>query len=269
VAELLAVRGLTLTFGGLCALDDVDLRVEAGTVGGLIGPNGAGKTSLLNCICRFYHPQRGEVLFEGENLLRHAAHDLIRLGVARTFQHGELFTTMSVLDNVLVGTHTDSRPGILSEALSLPSARRAARRQRERALETLQLVGLSLLADSPVSALPLGLQKQAGLARALARRPRLLLLDEPAAGLNTAEKREMSDLLRDLRDRLGLTILLVEHDMELVMSLCDHITVLDFGKKIAAGPPATVQRDPAVIAAYLGISAEQTAEALRTEEARQ
>ncbi len=258
MANLLTIRGLTLTFGGLRALDDVDLDVCQGAIGGLIGPNGAGKTSLLNCICRFYHPQRGEVRLGGVELLRHAPHSLARLGLARTFQHMELFATMSVLENVLVGAHTESRPSMLGEALRLPLAGSAARRQRERALETLDLVGLGHLADHPVQALPLGLQKRTGVARALACRPRLLLLDEPAGGLNATEKRELGALLRGLRDRLDLTMLLIEHDMDMVMSLCDDITVLDFGKRIAAGPPAAIQRDPAVISAYLGVAAEET-----------
>jgi branched-chain amino acid transport system ATP-binding protein len=256
-ASLLHVRGLTLDFGGLRALEAVDLDVAAGTVTGLIGPNGAGKTSLLNCICRFYHPKRGEIVFNGENLLRVPAHALPRLGVARTFQQIELFASMSVLENVLVGTHTQKRPPMLGEALGLPIARRAARSQRELGLETLRLVDLSHLAASPALALPLGLQKRVGIARALACRPRLLLLDEPAGGLNTAEKRELGALLRSLRERLDLTILLIEHDMDLVMGLCEAITVLDFGRCIAAGTPAAVQHDPAVISAYLGVGAEE------------
>ncbi|HWE61840.1 MAG TPA: ABC transporter ATP-binding protein [Chloroflexota bacterium] len=254
MADLLTVRGLTLTFGGLCALDGVDLDVARGTISGLIGPNGAGKTSLLNCICRFYRPQHGEIRLDGEELLRHAAHELARLGVARTFQQMELFATMSVLDNVLVGAHTQSRPGMLGEALGLPSARHMARRQRAWALEVLDMMGMRHLAGHHVLALPLGLQKRAGIARALACRPRLLLLDEPAGGLNATEKRDLATLLRTLRDRLGLTMLLIEHDMDLVMSLCEQITVLDFGKRIAAGSPAAIQRDPTVIAAYLGVA---------------
>ncbi|MBV9282206.1 MAG: ATP-binding cassette domain-containing protein [Chloroflexi bacterium] len=256
MAELLTVRGVTLTFGGLRALDNVDLDVAEGTIGGLIGPNGAGKTSLLNCMCRFYRPRSGEIRLDGEDLLRHPAHDLARLGVARTFQHVELFPSMTVLGNVLVGAHTGDRPGMLGEALWLPFARRAALRQRARALETLALVGMADAAAQPVQTLPLGLQKRAGIARALACRPRLLLLDEPAGGLNATEKRELGLLLRGLRDSLSLTILLIEHDMDLVMSLCDRITVLDFGKRIAAGPPAAIKRDPAVISAYLGVTAE-------------
>jgi branched-chain amino acid transport system ATP-binding protein len=253
MAELLTVRGLTLSFGGLHALDDVDLDIPEGVISGLIGPNGAGKTSMLNCICRFYRPQQGRIRLGGEDLLRHPPHHLARLGVARTFQQMELFA-MTLLDNVLVGAHTASGPGPLGEAFGLPSARRAAARQRALALETLDLVGLRHLAGVSVRALPLGLQKRAGIARALACRPRLLLLDEPAGGLNTTEKRELGTLVRTVRDRLGLTVLLIEHDMDLVMSLCEHIAVLDFGKRIAAGPPDVIQRDPAVIEAYLGVA---------------
>jgi ABC-type branched-subunit amino acid transport system ATPase component len=262
---LLSVRELTLDFGGLRALDGVDLDVAEGSITGLIGPNGAGKTSLLNCICRFYRPQRGMVLFGGENLLHHPAHDLPRLGVARTFQQIELFSSMSVLENVQVGAHSQQPRAILGEALALPFARHRERQQREVALETLELVDLRLLADAPVLSLPLGLQKRVGFARALACRPRLLLLDEPAAGLHTKEKSELARLLLSLRERIGLTILLIEHDMDLVMGLCDSITVLDFGKCIAKGAPAAIHHDPAVVSAYLGVAsgeeAERTAEA--------
>jgi branched-chain amino acid transport system ATP-binding protein len=166
----------------------------------------------------------------------------------------ELFASMCVLENVLVGAHTGARPGMIQEALRLPEARRMARRQRAQAMEILDLMGITHLAGQRPPSLPLGLQKRVGIARALACRPRLLLLDEPAGGLNAAEKRDLAALLRALRERLGLTMLLVEHDMDLVMGLCDQITVLDFGRRIAAGPPAAIQRDPAVITAYLGVA---------------
>jgi branched-chain amino acid transport system ATP-binding protein len=251
--DLLSVRQVSLFFGGLCALDQVTLGVQNGSISGLIGPNGAGKTSLLNCISRLYRPQQGQIWFGNMDLLQHPPHALIRLGVARTFQQTELFGTMSVLENVLVGLHSSGRPPLVGEALGLPRAGRAARRQRELAIAALDSVEMKQLAHDPVISLPLGLQKRAGLARALAGRPRLVLLDEPAAGLNSSEKKEFTALLRRLREILDLTIVLVEHDMDLVMTLCDHVTVLDFGRCIAEGPPAHIQRHPDVIAAYLGV----------------
>ena len=252
MAECLVVHGLGLSFGGLRALDNVSLEVAEGSIAGLIGPNGAGKTSLLNCISRFYHPQQGEIRFRSADLLRYPPHALAGLGLARTFQQMELFGVLTVLEHVLVGAHTRRRSSMLGEACALPAARRAERCQRDEALATLDLVGLRHLAGCPATALPLGLQKRTGLARALACQPRLLLLDEPAGGLTAGEKRELMALLRTLRDHLRLTLLLIEHDMDLVMALCDMVTVLDFGKRIAAGPPAQIQTDPVVITAYLG-----------------
>lgn len=253
MAELLAARDVTLAFGGLRALDGVGLAIDEGSIAGLIGPNGAGKTSLLNCISRFYRPQSGAISFAGVDLLRHPAHALAGLGLARTFQQMELFGAMTVLDNTMVGAHPRRRGGMLGEALRLPGTRDSERRLRHEALTILEILGLSHVAGQHASTLPLGQRKRVGLARALTAGPRLLLLDEPAGGLNSTEKRELAALLRRLHADLGLTILLVEHDMDLVMSLCDTLTVLDFGKHIAAGPPAHIQRDPAVIAAYLGV----------------
>ncbi|MDB5059273.1 MAG: transporter related protein [Chloroflexi bacterium] len=254
MAELLNVRNLSLSFGGLKALDDVDLTVCEGSVTGLIGPNGAGKTSLLNCVCGFYKPQRGEVRLGSSDLLQLRPYQIVRSGLARTFQHVELFRSMTVLENVLVGAHTGHRPNVLAEAFSLPSARRATRSQRELARSMLQMLGLESYATHPATALPLGLQKRTGLARALISRPKLVLLDEPAGGLNDTEKRALGSLLRQLQAALGITILLIEHDMDLVMGLCDSITVLDFGKRIAVGSPAAIKRDPLVISAYLGVA---------------
>jgi branched-chain amino acid transport system ATP-binding protein len=251
--SLLTVREVSLFFGGLCALDHVSVDVQAGAISGLIGPNGAGKTSLLNCISRLYRPQQGEIWLRGTNLLLHPPHALIGLGLARTFQQTELFGTMSVLDNVLVGLHGRGRPSAAAEALGLPSARHRVREQDKLALDTLDVVEMGYAAHAPVASLPLGLQKRAGLARALACRPRLVLLDEPAAGLNSSEKQDFTSLLRRLRAELDLSIVLVEHDMDMVMTLCDHVTVLDFGRRIAEGPPAAIQRHPDVIAAYLGV----------------
>jgi branched-chain amino acid transport system ATP-binding protein len=261
VAELLTARGVTLTFGGVAALSALDLTVEPKQIAGLIGPNGAGKTSLLNCISRFYNPQQGDIRFEGRDLLKARPYQLAGMGIARTFQHLELFTSMNVLENVMVGAHSGARQSGIGGGLGRPWRGRSDSRQSRTAREMLESVGLSSRMHSRVTALPLGQQKRLSIARALACRPRLLLLDEPASGMNEIEKQELCALLLRLRDELGLTILLIEHDMDLVMNLCEHLTVLDFGSTIASGTPLQVRNDPAVIAAYLGAD-EQAAEAL-------
>jgi branched-chain amino acid transport system ATP-binding protein len=258
--SLLRVEGLGVSFGGVHALQEVGFSVAEGAIHGLIGPNGAGKTTALNCISRLLDPDAGSIRFGGRDLLRVAPHDVARVGIARTFQNLELCRRLSVLDNVLLGLYHRVTAPAVAFALRLPAARRAEEEGRRQARELLELVGCGGLAQAVVEGLPYGVLKRVELARALACAPKLLVLDEPAAGLGADERAALVALIRRVRG-LATTVLLVEHDTGLVMSVCDRVTVLDFGRVIADGTPEQVQDDPDVIAAYLGVEEEERASA--------
>jgi len=251
-SALLEIADVTMRFGGIVALEAVTFSVGKGRIVGLIGPNGAGKTTLFNCLSRLYRPMRGDIRLNGQSLGRCAPSDIAALGVGRTFQAPTLFASMSVLDNVKVGAHARSHNTPLAYALTLPLGRREEQELDEVSRAKLAFVGLETLANRPVTSLSLGARKRVELARALAAEPTLLLLDEPAGGLNHEEVAELGTLIRSIRDRLGITVLLVEHHMGLVMSLSDQVVVLNFGRVIADGPPDEVRANPAVTEAYLG-----------------
>jgi branched-chain amino acid transport system ATP-binding protein len=251
-SALLEVADVGMRFGGIVALDGVTFEIPPGRIVGLIGPNGAGKTTLFNCLGKLYRPSRGDIRLNGRSLRQCAASDIAALGIGRTFQASTLFASMSVLDNVKVGAHARGRNSPLADAFTLPSTRAEERQLDETARAMLAFVGLEGVAEQPAAKLALGVRKRVELARALAGRPALLLLDEPAGGLNHEEVMELGVLIRAIRDRLGITVLLVEHHMGLVMSLSDQVVVLNFGRVIADGPPDAVRNNPAVTEAYLG-----------------
>jgi branched-chain amino acid transport system ATP-binding protein len=251
-APLLEITDVTMRFGGIVALDGVAFQVVKGRIVGLIGPNGAGKTTLFNCLSRLYRPARGDIRLNGQSLRRCAPSDIAAMGIGRTFQSPALFASMSVLDNVKVGGHARGRNAPLTDALTIPSTRREERQLDQTARAMLTFVGLADAASRPAASLSMAARKRVELARALAAQPVLLLLDEPAGGLNHEEVTELGGLIRSVREQLGITVLLVEHHMGLVMSLSDQVVVLNFGRVIADGPPHEVRGNPAVTEAYLG-----------------
>ena len=249
---LIEARNLSIAFGGIRAVDDVSFRVAKGEIFAIVGPNGAGKSTIFNLISRIYEPTGGKLIFEGADITNVAPHTIAGRGIARTFQNIELFEHATVLDNLLIGRHCRARPNVLAEMLFTPGVRREELRHREAVEEVIDFLDLANYRDQRISGLPYGVRKVVELARALCARPKLLLLDEPASGLNTEETEEVAFWIDDIKNDLGITVIMIEHDMSLVSAVSDRVLALNNGRTLALGTPTAVQSDPAVIEAYLG-----------------